>query len=241
MLAQGDDLDAHGDGRRGARSAAGREHEWAADAGPARGARRAARRGRRWTASRTGSETLIGAAVRRRAAADRAGPAAARRARSCCCSTSRPTTSTSRRSPGWPGTWRPARGALLVVTHDRWFLDAVCTAHLGGRRRRVHRYDGGYAAYVLARAERDRQAAARERPAPPAAAQGAGLAAARPAGPYGEAEVPHRRRQRADRRRAGAPRPDRAAALRHAPARQQGHRGRGRVAGLRRRDAAATT
>ena len=28
------------------------------------------------------------------------------------------------------------RGSLVVVTHDRWFLDAVCTAHVGGRRRR---------------------------------------------------------------------------------------------------------
>ena len=54
-------------------------------------------------------------------------------------------------------------GAMLVVTHDRWFLDAVCTAHLGGRRRAaIHQYEGGYAAYVLARAERDRQQAARE-------------------------------------------------------------------------------
>src|SRR6201999_3496243 len=54
------------------------------------------------------------------------------------------------------------RGTLMVVTHDRWFLDAVCTrtweVHDGG----VDQYDGGYAAYVLARAERDRQAAARE-------------------------------------------------------------------------------
>ncbi|WP_445150753.1 ABC-F family ATP-binding cassette domain-containing protein [Baekduia sp. Peel2402] len=54
------------------------------------------------------------------------------------------------------------RGTLLVVTHDRWFLDAVCTAtwevHDGG----VDQYEGGYAAYVLARAERDRQAASRE-------------------------------------------------------------------------------
>ena len=33
---------------------------------------------------------------------------------------------------------------------------------MGGRRRRVHQYEGGYAAYVLARAERDRQAAARD-------------------------------------------------------------------------------
>jgi ABC transport system ATP-binding/permease protein len=54
------------------------------------------------------------------------------------------------------------RGTLLVVTHDRWFLDAVCTAtwevHDGG----VDQYEGGYAAYVLARAERDRQAASQE-------------------------------------------------------------------------------
>src|SRR5215218_7208184 len=54
------------------------------------------------------------------------------------------------------------RGSLLVVTHDRWFLDAVCTATWEVADRAVHRYDGGYAAYVLARAERERVAAARE-------------------------------------------------------------------------------
>ena len=53
------------------------------------------------------------------------------------------------------------RGALLVVTHDRWFLDAVCTATWEVDNEAVHQYEGGYAAYVLARAERDRQAAAR--------------------------------------------------------------------------------
>jgi ATP-binding cassette subfamily F protein uup len=54
------------------------------------------------------------------------------------------------------------RGAMLVVTHDRWFLDAVCTATWEVSDGAVHRYEGGYAAYVLARAERDRQAASRE-------------------------------------------------------------------------------
>jgi ATP-binding cassette subfamily F protein uup len=54
------------------------------------------------------------------------------------------------------------RGTLLVVTHDRWFLDAVCTATWEVSDTTVHQYEGGYAAYVLARAERDRQAAARE-------------------------------------------------------------------------------
>jgi ATP-binding cassette subfamily F protein uup len=54
------------------------------------------------------------------------------------------------------------RGATIVVTHDRWFLDAVCTTTWELADGVVHEYDGGYAAYVLARAERDRQAAARE-------------------------------------------------------------------------------
>jgi ABC transport system ATP-binding/permease protein len=54
------------------------------------------------------------------------------------------------------------RGTLLVVTHDRWFLDAVCTQTWEVSDGDVHQYEGGYAAYVLARAERDRQAAARE-------------------------------------------------------------------------------
>jgi ATP-binding cassette subfamily F protein uup len=54
------------------------------------------------------------------------------------------------------------RGSMLVVTHDRWFLDAVCTATWEVADTTVHQYDGGYAAYVLARAERDRQAAARD-------------------------------------------------------------------------------
>lgn len=62
-------------------------------------------------------------------------------------------------------------GALIVVTHDRWFLDAVCT-HVwevvpgvdpGGDRPqiagRIEMYEGSYAAYILARAERARQAA----------------------------------------------------------------------------------
>jgi ATP-binding cassette subfamily F protein uup len=54
------------------------------------------------------------------------------------------------------------RGALVTVTHDRWFLDAVCTRTWEVEDGRVHAYEGGYAAYVLARAERDRVAAADE-------------------------------------------------------------------------------
>ena len=54
------------------------------------------------------------------------------------------------------------RSALLVVTHDRWFLDAVCSRTWEVVDGAVHGYDGGYAAYVLARAERSRQASASE-------------------------------------------------------------------------------
>jgi ATP-binding cassette subfamily F protein uup len=49
-------------------------------------------------------------------------------------------------------------GALIVVTHDRWFLDAVCTVTWEVQGGRVSSYDGGYAAYVLAKAERARSA-----------------------------------------------------------------------------------
>ena len=54
------------------------------------------------------------------------------------------------------------RGSILVITHDRWFLDAVCTHTWEVADTDVHQYEGGYAAYTLARAERARQAAARE-------------------------------------------------------------------------------
>ena len=52
--------------------------------------------------------------------------------------------------------------AMLVVSHDRWFLDAVCSRIWEVHDGVVDAYDGGYAAYVLARAERSRQAAATE-------------------------------------------------------------------------------
>jgi ABC transport system ATP-binding/permease protein len=54
------------------------------------------------------------------------------------------------------------RGAMLVVTHDRWFLDAVATATWEVVDGGVNQFEGGYAAYVLARAERDAQSAARD-------------------------------------------------------------------------------
>jgi ABC transport system ATP-binding/permease protein len=48
--------------------------------------------------------------------------------------------------------------ALVVVSHDRWFLDAVTTKTWEVHHGTIDAYDGGYAAYVLARAERMRLA-----------------------------------------------------------------------------------
>jgi len=58
--------------------------------------------------------------------------------------------------------WTANTGALLVVTHDRWFLDEVCTLTWEVHDRIVEPFEGGYAAYILQRVERDRQAAAIE-------------------------------------------------------------------------------
>ncbi|MCW2510266.1 MAG: transporter with duplicated ATPase domain [Modestobacter sp.] len=51
---------------------------------------------------------------------------------------------------------RARAGGLVVVTHDRWFLDEVCTTTWEVADGNVHAYDGGYSAYTLARAERAR-------------------------------------------------------------------------------------
>ena len=58
--------------------------------------------------------------------------------------------------------WSPGAGALLVVTHDRWFLDEVSADTWEVHDRIVEPFEGGYAAYVLQRLERDRQAATME-------------------------------------------------------------------------------
>jgi len=52
--------------------------------------------------------------------------------------------------------WAASKGALMVVTHDRWFLDEICTDTWEVHDGEVEQYEGGYAAYVLQRVERDR-------------------------------------------------------------------------------------
>jgi ATP-binding cassette subfamily F protein uup len=58
--------------------------------------------------------------------------------------------------------WSPNAGGLVIVTHDRWFLDEVCTTTWEVHDRVVDAFEGGYAAYVLQRVERDRVAASSE-------------------------------------------------------------------------------
>jgi len=58
--------------------------------------------------------------------------------------------------------WSKNAGGLMVVTHDRWFLDEICTDTWEVHDRIVEPFEGGYAAYILQRVERDRQAAAAE-------------------------------------------------------------------------------
>jgi ATPase subunit of ABC transporter with duplicated ATPase domains len=55
--------------------------------------------------------------------------------------------------------WPAGSGGLVVVTHDRWFLDEVSTATWEVHDQLIEPFEGGYAAYILQRVERDRMAA----------------------------------------------------------------------------------
>jgi ATP-binding cassette subfamily F protein uup len=93
--------------------------------------------------------------------------------------------------------WARNTGGLLLVTHDRWFLDEVATATWEVHDGIVEPFEGGYAAYVLQRVERDRQAA------------------------LAETEVSYRCGERADCRCATAAQHRRAGQTRHRAARQR--------------------
>ena len=98
--------------------------------------------------------------LRRLADAHRARQAAARRARACCCSTSRPTTSTSTRATGSRSTSSDYPHAVILVSHDRFFLDAVVTRITEIGLRTLTDYVGNYCDYLGerdARMERLRQ------------------------------------------------------------------------------------
>ena len=54
--------------------------------------------------------------------------------------------------------WRADQGALLVVTHDRWFLDEVCTSMWEVHDCGIEPFEGGFSAYIMQRVERERVA-----------------------------------------------------------------------------------
>lgn len=54
--------------------------------------------------------------------------------------------------------WREGQGALMVVTHDRWFLDEVCLSMWEVHDRTIEPFEGGFSAYIMQRVERDRRA-----------------------------------------------------------------------------------
>ena len=54
--------------------------------------------------------------------------------------------------------WKAGAGALLVVTHDRWFLDEVATSMWEVHHGRVEPFEGGFSAYIMQRVERERLA-----------------------------------------------------------------------------------
>lgn len=58
--------------------------------------------------------------------------------------------------------WRSAEGALLTVTHDRWFLDEACNTMWEVHDGKVDPFEGGFSAYIMQRVERDRLAALAE-------------------------------------------------------------------------------
>ena len=81
-------------------------------------------------------------------------------ARVCCCSTSRPTTSISRRGTGSRSISSGYPHAVILVSHDRFFLDAVVTRITEIGLRKLTDYTGNYSDYLVereARMERLRQ------------------------------------------------------------------------------------
>ena len=232
LLGQGDDLDADAHDPRRARRRARR---------PRVGGRRRLPRGARRAARRRGDAPLPAGPRHADRARCRAASGGASRSPARCSAAptllllDEPTNHLDVEGIDWLARHLAARrGSLVVITHDRWFLDAVCTQTwevADGDRAPVR----GRLRGVRARARRARPPGRGARGPPPAArAQGARVAAARAAGADVQAEVPHRGGQRADRRRARAARPRRAAALRHGAAGREGHRGRGRLGRVRR-------
>ena len=108
-----------------------------------------------------------GAAVGRRSAPRRARPRAGAAARTSCCSTSRPTTSTCRPSNGWRRRSRRSAAALVLISHDRRFLENLSRTTVWLDRGQARRVEIGFGSFEAWRDEKlaeEEVAAAQARP-----------------------------------------------------------------------------
>jgi ATP-binding cassette subfamily F protein uup len=138
----------------GAAATAATDHEWAADA-----------RARAVTAELLGGIDLDADATRLSGGERRRTALAALLASDCdVLLLDEPTNHLDLEAIDWLGRHlRDRSSALVVVSHDRWLLDEACDQMWEVESGEVHAYDGGYSAYVLAQAERARNAEATER------------------------------------------------------------------------------
>jgi ATP-binding cassette subfamily F protein uup len=138
----------------GAAATAATDHEWAADA-----------RARAVTAELLGGIDLDADATRLSGGERRRTALAALLASDCdVLLLDEPTNHLDLEAIDWLGRHlRDRSSALVVVSHDRWLLDEACDQMWEVESGEVHSYDGGYSAYVLAQAERARNAEATER------------------------------------------------------------------------------
>ena len=110
-------------------------------------------------------ERTMARAAGRPEGARAAGAGAVRPSRRRCCSTSRPTTSTSTRSTGCASSSVRYDGTLIVISHDRHFLNAVCTHIADIDYQTIITYTGGYDDMVLAKTQIRSRIEARQRAA----------------------------------------------------------------------------
>jgi ABC transport system ATP-binding/permease protein len=138
----------------GVTATAATDHEWAADA-----------RARAVTAELLGGIDLEADATRLSGGERRRTALAALLASDCdVLLLDEPTNHLDLEAIDWLGRHlRDRSSALVVVSHDRWLLDEACDQMWEVESGQVHAYDGGYSAYVLAQAERARNAEATER------------------------------------------------------------------------------
>ena len=160
--AGGDDAAARGrDGRAPRR----RRRCWSATPAPRRGSSTPAAgtgAGARWSrCTGSGSPRSSSTASSRRspAASSRAprSPGRSRATPTCCCSTSPPTTSTSPRSNGWSRYLVELDAAVVLVAHDRWFLEAVGTSVLEIEAGKTRFFPGTWHAWRREQAAREMQ------------------------------------------------------------------------------------